>query len=262
MIGVGRVFELYRDGLLEDDDEVALLHEPESTGYRAVSEAMVNLRDRLDAAVAAAVLDRAAADALVVALKALPYPQRSARRLFALAPSTLAAPLEAFVRAAGPSLKERDALALLARMAKGDSPTEAPTRVERTVFLERLRLEVQRERWTALSSTPAQSSATSTGTPGDAARALLALLARDHAALIGVSPSPDDLQAAVRDFQLARELLTPAALEGWLEKRGISVDRFFELAAEHATVRKLELLYRAEIDRRLYDQVEWTLPKR
>ena len=33
MHGVGTIFEAYRDGTLEDDDEVALLHGPAEAGY-------------------------------------------------------------------------------------------------------------------------------------------------------------------------------------------------------------------------------------
>ena len=41
MEGVGAVFELYRDGILEDDDEVAVAHGPAETGFVSASEAMV-----------------------------------------------------------------------------------------------------------------------------------------------------------------------------------------------------------------------------
>ncbi len=47
MEGVGTVFELYRDGILEDDDEVAVAHGPADMGYLACSEAMVNIRQTL-----------------------------------------------------------------------------------------------------------------------------------------------------------------------------------------------------------------------
>jgi hypothetical protein len=47
MEGVGAVFELYRDGILEDDDEVAVAHGPAETGFVSASEAMVNIRQTL-----------------------------------------------------------------------------------------------------------------------------------------------------------------------------------------------------------------------
>jgi hypothetical protein len=57
MVGIGRIFAAYRDGILTDDDEVAVLHGPEELGYPAVTEAMVNIRATLDKAVAEGVLD-------------------------------------------------------------------------------------------------------------------------------------------------------------------------------------------------------------
>src|SRR5947207_4112834 len=47
MEGVGAIFESYRDGILEDDDEVAIAHGPSGVGFRAASEAMVNIRHTL-----------------------------------------------------------------------------------------------------------------------------------------------------------------------------------------------------------------------
>src|ERR1700687_1751155 len=55
MTGVGAIFEAYRDGLLEDDDEVAVAHGLAEDGYRPLSEAMVNIRATLAAAEAAGV---------------------------------------------------------------------------------------------------------------------------------------------------------------------------------------------------------------
>jgi hypothetical protein len=50
MRGIGRIFEAYRSGVLEDDDEVAVVHGPAETGYVALSEPMVNIRATLEAA--------------------------------------------------------------------------------------------------------------------------------------------------------------------------------------------------------------------
>jgi len=138
MIGVGEVFERYARGELTDDDEVALVHGPESSGYRSISEAMVNLRDRLDAAVARGVITRAQGDEAATQLKALPYPARSMRALLALRPE--------LAGGSGPSLKERDALLLLDRLRAAAEFGGRSVKVERSVFLERLRVEVMREK--------------------------------------------------------------------------------------------------------------------
>ena len=50
MKGIGRIYEDFRDGILEDDDEVAVLHGPEELGYPPLTDAMVNIRATLAAA--------------------------------------------------------------------------------------------------------------------------------------------------------------------------------------------------------------------
>src|SRR6185503_19851746 len=60
MIGVGAVFEAYRDGVLEDDDEVAVVHAAAEHDYRAGSEALVNIRATLARARTEGVLDAVA----------------------------------------------------------------------------------------------------------------------------------------------------------------------------------------------------------
>ncbi|HSB73935.1 MAG TPA: TfuA-like protein [Candidatus Methylomirabilis sp.] len=76
MLGVGRIFEAYRDGVLEDDDEVAVTHGPAETGFRPLSEAMVNIRPTFAAAEAAGVLSPTTRIALGQIAKSLFYPER------------------------------------------------------------------------------------------------------------------------------------------------------------------------------------------
>jgi len=85
MKGVGRIFEAFGDGTLEDDDEVAVLHGPEELGYPAVTEAMVNIRATLDKAVAAGVLDGWPVARLTEIGKALFYKERSWRAILQIA---------------------------------------------------------------------------------------------------------------------------------------------------------------------------------
>lgn len=77
MKGVGRVFELFRNGTLQDDDEVAILHGPEELGYTPVTEAMVNLRATLERATEQRILGPETADALISIAKSLFYKERS-----------------------------------------------------------------------------------------------------------------------------------------------------------------------------------------
>ena len=52
MRGIGEVYRAYADGSLEDDDEVAVAHGDARDGFRPVSDAMVDVRATLEAAVA------------------------------------------------------------------------------------------------------------------------------------------------------------------------------------------------------------------
>ena len=112
MRGVGRIFEGYRDGALEADDEVAVLHGPAEAGFAAVSEALVNVRATLAAAEAAAVLDRAQAEAALGAARAIHYRDRTWRAVLErLGPA--ADPLRAWLLAGRVDRKRLDALELL-----------------------------------------------------------------------------------------------------------------------------------------------------
>lgn len=75
MIGVGRVFNMYRDGIIEGDDEVALVFDPDD--YTPLSEPLVNIRHFLAEAVRRGVLEGGPADELISEMRSLFYPRRN-----------------------------------------------------------------------------------------------------------------------------------------------------------------------------------------
>ena len=77
MRGVGKVYEDFRDGILQDDDEVALLHAPAALDYTPLTEAMVNMRATAARAVRDGVLQDQEANALLQTAKSLFYKQRT-----------------------------------------------------------------------------------------------------------------------------------------------------------------------------------------
>ncbi|AFY46627.1 hypothetical protein Nos7524_0721 [Nostoc sp. PCC 7524] len=81
MVGHGQVFTWYRDGLLESDDEVALLHGTEESGFVSMSEPLVNIRYTLLKAVEANYLTVEQAHSLIDEAKQLYYPQRSYQQI-------------------------------------------------------------------------------------------------------------------------------------------------------------------------------------
>lgn len=77
MEGVGPIFEAYRDGALEDDDEVAVVHASAEFGFRAGSDAMVDIRGTIARAEDAGVLRATTAAALLCLAKEMFYPLRN-----------------------------------------------------------------------------------------------------------------------------------------------------------------------------------------
>src|SRR5947207_11094342 len=77
MEGVGTIFEFYRDGMLEDDDEVAIAHGPVEVGFVAGSEAMVNIRQTLQKAERDGVISTELRTSLEKIGKELFYPDRN-----------------------------------------------------------------------------------------------------------------------------------------------------------------------------------------
>ena len=77
MRGIGRIYEQFRDGVLQDDDEVAVLHGPEELGYPPLTEAMVNMRASFDEAARLGVLSPEIAAQLTAIAKSLFYKERT-----------------------------------------------------------------------------------------------------------------------------------------------------------------------------------------
>jgi len=122
MVGVGKIFAAYRDGVLEDDDEVAVAHGAVADGYRAASEPMVNIRASVAKALRQKVLKPGAADLLLSSAKSLYYPLRTypaaleAALLAGLDPGT-ADRLSLWLPRYRVDQKRKDALALIRMLA-------------------------------------------------------------------------------------------------------------------------------------------------
>jgi len=107
MVGVGEIFRMYREGIIDGDDEVAVMYDPVT--FRCLSDPLVNIRRALDLAEKANVIDRSEMNRLVMQVKATYFPDRSFQALEMLSPS-----VGKFLRAHGtPDLKAEDARQLL-----------------------------------------------------------------------------------------------------------------------------------------------------
>ncbi len=137
MIGVGAIFQAFKRGELCADDEVAVAHLPAAQGYRAVSDALVNLRAGIATAPGVTARTRSA---LAELAKARFYRERTWGTLLADAreaglPSAQLAKLAAWPK---PDRKAADARLLLRRLARTTPTRPAAIKTPRTWAFGRL----------------------------------------------------------------------------------------------------------------------------
>ncbi|MCV7199627.1 TfuA-like protein [Mycobacterium angelicum] len=85
MEGYGWVFESYRDGLLNADDEVGMVHGEPEDGYPVFVDALVNIRQTLRRAVETGLLSARLAADLVETARRMPFTARSWQRVLTVA---------------------------------------------------------------------------------------------------------------------------------------------------------------------------------
>src|SRR5712691_6587722 len=124
MRGVGEVFELYRAGVIDGDDEVAVIHTTGDGGYRALSEPLVSMRVAIGEAARDGAITAETEAALLRIAKGLPFRLRSQRMLVQCAreelPVEVVDRFDAWYRNCARDLKAADAVAMLTRAASGD----------------------------------------------------------------------------------------------------------------------------------------------
>ncbi|GAA5038608.1 hypothetical protein HNP84_003375 [Thermocatellispora tengchongensis] len=119
MTGIGEIFEMYRDGRVDGDDEVAITYDEDT--LRPLCEPMVNMRVAFDAARERGIVSADVAERAVEAAKALYFPDRTYRRVLDELAGTIPAGdharLAAFLEGEeAPDAKRADGIALLERM--------------------------------------------------------------------------------------------------------------------------------------------------
>lgn len=139
MRGAGAIYKDFKAGRLIGDDEVAVAHLPPAQGYRAVSEAMVNIRYGLALATRQKVISAATAKALIGLAKRRFYRDRSwARLLEDGAHLPKIDRLRAWIPTRHLDRKALDAGGLLEQLARTPTTKPKPLQVPRTWALRQL----------------------------------------------------------------------------------------------------------------------------
>ena len=120
MRGYGEVFRLYRDGEIDGDDEVAVVHGTAEDGHRGYSDPLVSIRVALRDAAADGVLSPDEAELMLAQAVATPFRSRSFRALERRTPAGAAERFRTWRSARDTDLKAADARLLLAAAAAHD----------------------------------------------------------------------------------------------------------------------------------------------
>ena len=255
MRGTGWVYQAFREGILDRDDEVAVRHAGGGDGYRPLSEAMVNIRRTLQAAEHQAVISAATLGILEAAAAALFYRDRTWPDLLQAAGAAQAdaAELDALRRwlpAGRVDQQATDATAMLREMRAFLARDPAPQQVSWTMA-DTAMWEVAKRRADAR---PAAEAAA--GSPVmlerildeirllgpdafDAAccRSLLRVFAAAFARREGATIDRDWLDGAVAEFRISRNIEQDTELTRFLADSDISADEFERLIATNELVR-------------------------
>ncbi|GAA2767625.1 hypothetical protein GCM10010103_66670 [Streptomyces paradoxus] len=261
MVGVGRIFEAYRDGVYEDDDEVAVIHTAEESGFAVLSEAMANIRDGLLQAMRRGYIGRATHDTVLGEMKRRHYAERTWSLVPEIArntdlPQSELDALVKFVENDRPNQKRLDALQLLTEIAHAgsrfDVPFQPPFEFESTVFWDQLVSGV-RTGPGASSRVPIGAIRSHVGVVEDDADAifegaLTMYLVVKEAHRLGIRTEPEQVARVTERFQMAQGLLTPETTQDWLNRNMLAEEEFSALMEVLALVESVARHHSAGLD--------------
>lgn len=269
MRGVGRIFEAFRDGILEDDDEVAVVHGPAELGYLAASEPMVNIRATLARAETEGFLDTGSRRALESFAKSLFFPHRTWPAVLGGAHDVAEAELarlRSWLPQGRVDQKREDALAMLAAMRETlgrPEPHRPNFRFEWTQFWDDLVAQPGIDSGASDPSmhVPYQDILEELRLEGDdsygrtKARALARLLARLAARREGLNVSPQATRATLARVRGAHGLFTRAELDAWLERNHLDAGSLEALIEDQARADALAGSWGPALERDLLDEL-------
>ncbi len=269
MRGVGRIFEAFRDGILEDDDEVAVVHGPAETGYVSASEPMVNIRATLEQAENVGIFSAASRVVLESYAKSLFFPDRNwvATLNGAREKGVPEQELEAFsnwLPEGRVDQKRADALAMLAAIedtAQRPKSDRGRFRFEWTHFWDEL-----------VARTPAARAVSEPSRPSLGQRiidelrlegerpykpvktgALLRLISGREAMRRGLPMSLDKKQAALNQMRAALGLFSRADLDAWMVRNHLDAASLERLITENARSQEMTDVSGPSFDQQLLD---------
>jgi hypothetical protein len=251
-MGHGAIYEDYRAGRLSDDDEVAVVHATQEFQFRSLSDAMVNIRSTLRAAVQANVIDAQTHDVLVGIAKKKFFADRSYASLLADAVSEGLDPilmdrLAAFIETSAIDQKKLDAISLLEHIRDHGPAAPVPTKVMRSHPFQALYHRDRRVRResgeVALGAISSYASLHVNDSSRLHEKAIEVGLLDVLGEMLNISPSPDDLAEERRRFCIDRQLKNDESVLDWCRANDLNEDEFSDLIRRLAVRRSLRSWY-------------------
>ena len=274
MVGIGEIFQWYRDGAIDADDEVAIRHASAEHDYRAASDALVNMRKTFDVARERAIISRTTAEILVAIARQTHYTDRLyesvlARGAAEALPAEELTALGAFLNDHRVDQKKLDAIALLQYIA-GVEQSEAPPAIafelQYTARLDELMdkdvcldldgdVRLTPDTIVAERAPGAKEHGSEELTRLDD-RAATTRLILDLAEHLGVRVSAPEIDAGKKDFYLSLGLHTDEAATDWVRRNHLTAAERDQLIAEWLVVRKMKASF-GPGNRDLIRQMRW-----
>ena len=278
MEGVGEIFEWYRDGVIEADDEVAVVHTTTDFEYRPFSEPMVNIRKTLAQAASDGIIDQAVHHQLIEITRQTFYKERSYPKLLAdgrgagLPPEAIAA-LEAYLPENRINLKRQDSIKVLQRVEELRSTAESPAvdyQVAHTTFVSELldkHQTVVSHEGHSLDILDLTSHARIEWSDfkNFRERAFTNLLMLQYAVQNDITLSPDEIEYGKQDF-LDHLGINAEEIDDWAERNHIPSDQFEQHMLDWLLIHKVKsqassvdnrtLLWQARLENRFEELLE------
>lgn len=253
MIGVGQIYESFKDGVLEDDDEVALQHGPEELEFAPLSEPMVNIRFTVKRACEERIINDQTASELVQLAKRKFYPERNWDSLAEDAlqhgiASNEVERLKVWLPEGIVDQKRIDALAMLSAIKDFHPNRETGRKQEfefqHTVMWDRLQREINND------ALPGRMALVLDCLRCDQSkydeyrsRAGKALLAKMGGESISENVSSDQKKEALSRFRVQHKLFTAQSMNDWLLENGTDAQQLENNLVEEISIDRLIKAY-------------------
>ncbi|WP_425081980.1 TfuA-like protein [Ruegeria arenilitoris] len=241
MIGVGQIFQDYYTDVLQDDDEVAVLHSPAELGFQPLSEPMVSIRATVEQAQAAGVLPTDTASEMLHLAKVMHYRQRIWADIISAAQDLPGVDGFAdWLPTGRVDAKAVDACAMLTRMSDHLNGTPLPatevTRTEPTLMWKALCARVDGGEPKADRAIVDELRLNPDLYAQLKDRAALALLSREDASRLDRTPARADLVRKMDDHRAATGLSRRSDLMAWIEANDLNPESYEAMLADAARI--------------------------